>query len=88
MRSLEELLALMQQGGSLELTPDELELLEAVGDESKRAESERNESGNRADAGDYSSASRQNRFCHGSSFNGCPSQRSSDWVSDSQNAAK
>src|SRR5207247_3423710 len=28
-----------------------------------------------------SSASRQNRRCHGSSFNGCPSQRSSDWVS-------
>ena len=35
-----------------------------------------------------SSASRQNRFCHGSSFSGWPSQRSSLWVSVSQNAAK
>jgi hypothetical protein len=35
-----------------------------------------------------SSAFRQKRFCHGSSLSAWPSQLSSDWVSDWQNAAK
>src|SRR4051794_5863126 len=34
------------------------------------------------------SASFQNRFCHGSSVSGSPSQRSSDCVNDAQNSAK